>query len=322
MLPNSEQLWRAHRRISGQLPPSPLLPSESLTARLERPVYLKVESAQPGGSFKVRGALNRLAHAHRPDRVITSSSGNHAAALAMVGQSLGTTVTVVVPEGTPEEKIQRAQARGAEVRVHGAIYDASEAFAREMATDLGIPFISAFEDTHMIAGAGTIIPEILDHIGSPGTMLVPVGGGGLISGIARALEVLSPDTRVVGVQPKASCPLALSFRAQAMVEATHRPTLSEGTAGGISGTLFAYLRERLDEVVTLDEPGIADEITRLLLVEKVVAEGAGALASGALNREDERATHWPSPIVAIVSGGNIDRRVLGRVLSATESHTP
>lgn len=234
--------------------------------------------------------------------------------MALVGSQVGVNVTVVVPTCTPAPKIERARSLGAEVIVEGEIYDESERAALELSESTGTPYISGFEDSGVIAGGSTVVPEILDQVGPPGTILVPVGGGGLISGITAALQTLSPQTAVVGVQPLASQPMALSFAAGRFVEADHRPTLSEGTAGGTSPELFEYLLPRVAEMVTVDEAEIARAIRALLIHDKVISEGAGALPAATLVARTDPVT-WAQPVVALVSGGNIDPEILGGVLS-------
>ncbi len=318
LIPDTQQMWAARRLISRHLPPSPLVHSQPLSALCEGKVFFKVESLQPTGSFKIRGALNRLSAPGAPRAVVTSSSGNHGGALAMIGGRLGIEVTVVVPRPTPEAKKARARSLGARVIVVGDVYDEAEIRAREMAQARGVEYISGFEDALVVAGASTIAHEILEWESPPGTLLVPVGGGGLITGITAALENLSPGTAVVGVQPEASAPMALSLAAGHMVEATHAPTLSEGTAGGISAGLFEYLRHRVAEVITVREDEIARAIRHLALRERVIAEGAGALPTAALIARGSR-TPWQFPIVALVSGGNIDPAALSRVIAGTDS---
>ena len=318
LVPDTHQMWAARRLISRHLPPTPLVHSQTLSALCAGEVLLKVESLQPTGSFKIRGALNRLSAPDAPRAVVTSSSGNHGAALALMGRRLGIEVTVVVPRPTPEAKKARARSLGARVIVVGDVYDEAEIRAREIAEARGIPYISGFEDTLVLAGASTIVPEILEWENPPGTVLVPIGGGGLITGITAALGNLSPETAVVGVQPEASAPMALSMAVGHMVEATHGPTLSEGTAGGISAELFEYLRHRLTEVVTVHEEGIARAIGHLALRERIIAEGAGALPTATLMAQGSE-TPWQFPIVALVSGGNIDPAALSRVIAGTDS---
>ncbi|MFW5897303.1 MAG: threonine ammonia-lyase [Bacillota bacterium] len=315
IIPNAREIWSASRLISEELAPTPLVYSEHLSVRLGRDVFLKVESAQPGGSFKIRGALNRLSAPNAPDAIITSSSGNHGAALAMLGSRMGVRVTVVVPGCTPKAKVDKARSLGAEVVVVGDIYDDAEAHARKLASTSSRPYVSGFEDRAVIAGAATIVPEILDQIGEFGTILVPVGGGGLISGISAVLEILAPRTRVIGVQPTASNPLVASFRAGQPVDVKHRPTISEGTAGGIPASITRHLIPRLTDAVAVTEEEIAKAIGYLLLVEKIVAEGAGALTTAALTaKTSEDMSAWPGPVVAVVSGGNIEAATLAKIL--------
>ncbi|MFO7942025.1 MAG: threonine/serine dehydratase [Bacillota bacterium] len=322
LIPNARELWSASRLISGELAPTPIAYSEYFGGLLDRDVYLKVETAQPGGSFKMRGALNRLVGPDAPDAIITSSSGNHGAALAMLGSRMGVEVTVVVPGCTPSTKIEKARALGAEVLVVGEIYDDAEAHARELASTSGRPYVSGFEDRAVVAGAATIVPEILDQIGQIGTILVPVGGGGLITGICTALEILSPKTEVIGVQPRASDPLVQSFRAGHPVDVEHGPTLSEGTAGGIPAKIVRHLIPRIGDALAVAEGEIADAIRHLLLVEKVVSEGAGALTSAALTSKSiAEPPLWPAPVVAVVSGGNIEATRLSEILSGDANFT-
>ncbi len=350
----------AARRLAPILPPTPLRASLWLTRRADRPVYLKLESIQPTGSFKVRGAHNKVlsilerAGAHKgagalkadapaataaglgragARGVVTASSGNHGAALAMAGESVGLPVTVVVPEGTPRAKVENMTARGAKVVFHGAIWDDAEREALRLAATAetgveelgpadtggsrGAAYVSAFADREVIAGQGTIGLEILAQLGArlgeAGTVVLPVGGGGLISGVAMAVKSTRPGVKVIGVQPEASRPMFESFRAGRMVEVEHGHTLSEGTAGGISAATLAAVLALVDDVVTVTEEAIAGAMRDLVFREHVVAEGAGALATAALVSE-ALPPGLPGPIVLVVSGGNVDPDALTRVL--------
>ncbi len=298
-------IWTAADRLSRILPPTPLVLSRRLGELTGRPHFFKVESMHPTGSFKVRGALNRLLSIGRNESVLTASSGNHGAAVAWAAERLGMSARVVVPETTPRTKLQNIAQWGADVTVRGALYDEAEEYARRMAADEGIMYVSPFADGEVMAGQGSLVLELAARPEVLGTIVVPVGGGGLISGVAVAAKTISRGVRIIGVQPAASCPMYRSFEAGHMVITEHRPTLSDATAGGIAEETLQVVLSYVDQMVTVSEEEIAQAVRYLLLEEHLVAEGAGALATAAV-LSAKLPTDVPTPVVLVLSGHNID----------------
>ncbi|WP_436348172.1 threonine ammonia-lyase [Natronorubrum sp. FCH18a] len=271
-------------------------------------VGLKLENMQRTGSFKIRGAYNamsQLSNDARARGVITSSAGNHAQGVALAGQLLDIDTTIVVPEITPAVKIEATRDYGADVVVEGDIYERSAEYALELAREEGYEFVHPFNDGAVIAGQGSLGFELLEQYPDPDTVLVAVGGGGLISGIATALKDHDPDIRVVGVQPDG----AAHGKPSLENDEIHRLTGVDTIADGIADTrllekTFAVVRERVDDVVTVSDQDLSVATALLAERAKTVAEPAGvapvaALVSGAVDVQGER-------VAAVVSGGNVD----------------
>ena len=310
------EVERARDRIRPHLPPTPLRRSFAL-----RPhdAWLKLECWQPTGSFKVRGALHNLGSLSAEERgrgIVTASAGNHALGVAWAAGALGGAVpaTLFVPETVPRAKLEKLRTFPVTVRVTGATYedayDASLAFAETS----GARYVHSFEDPLTAAGQGTVGLEILEQLPTVGTIVVPVGGGGLIAGIAAAVKAKAPNVRVVAVQPEASPSLRESIaRGRALLRFEAGPTLADGVAGGIGEIAFRHL-PLIDELVLVPEGALEETIAALLSEDQVVAEGAGALAAAALRCG--RVATDRRPMALVVSGGNIDARHLARLLAA------
>jgi threonine dehydratase len=310
-----DDLRAARERLRPHLQTTPLRPS---LAAPGVDLRLKLECWQPTGSFKVRGATHFVASldpAARARGIVAASAGNHALGVAFAAQRLGGTIhaTLFVPGSAPRAKLSKLRRFPVELRETGDTYDdavlAAEAFERET----GAILVHAYEDPRTAAGQGTVALELLEQCDAPAAVVVPVGGGGLIAGIATAVKALSPGTRVVAVQPEASPALRESLRrGQPLLSYPAAPTLADGLAGGIGRIAFDH-RSRIDEVVTVSEDEIEEAIVALLAADQVVAEASGAVGVAAVRAGKVRAQ---GPVVAIVSGGNIDARVLARLLAA------
>ncbi|PZN12920.1 MAG: threonine ammonia-lyase [Bacillota bacterium] len=302
--------------IAGFVHRTPLLGSAAFSELAGTDVYLKLENLQKTGSFKVRGAFNRLARlepAARGQGVICASAGNHAQGVAMAGARLGIPVTVVMPETAPTTKVVATRGYGAEVVLYGQGYDQAYEKAMEIATARGLTFIHAFDDPLVVAGQGTVGLEILEDLPDVETVVVPVGGGGLIAGIAIAVKEQRPDVRVVGVQAAGAPALVRSFR-QGRLETIERArTLADGLAVKTPRELtFRLICRYVDDMVTVSEEEIARAILLLLERAKLVAEGAGAAALAALlHHKVERPGRRTA---VVVSGGNIDVNLLARII--------
>jgi threonine dehydratase len=308
------EIESARERIRGYLPPTPLRRSFAL-----RPhdAWLKLECWQPTGSFKVRGALHHLASLSAAERrrgVVAASAGNHALGVAWAAQALGGRVPAVlfVPESAPRAKLAKLRSFPVTVREIGATYEDAYDASLAHAEATGACYLHAFEDPLTAAGQGTVGLEILEQLPEVGQIVVPVGGGGLISALAVAVKARAPQVRIVAVQPEASPSLAESL---ARGEALHRypasPTLADGVAGGIGDIVFRH-RALIDEVVNVPESAIEKAIVALLAEDQIVAEGAGVLGAAALHCG--RLAGGGRPVAIVVTGGNIDARHLARLL--------
>jgi threonine dehydratase len=294
---------------------TPLVPC--LWADPDRPLWLKPESLQPIGSFKLRGAyhaISRLSEVDRPRGVVAYSSGNHAQAVAYAARAFGIPAVIVVEDSAPTIKVDATRALGAEV-VQVPLPD-REAAAAEIATDRSLSLIPPFDHPHVIAGQGTIGLEIAADLPTVELVLVPISGGGLISGIAAAIKALAPGARVVGVEPELGADTRASHAAGELIRwppALRARTVADGLRAEPSELTFAHLRKLVDEVVTVTEDEILGTVTVLAQRAHLVAEPSGAVATAAYLH---RAADLPAGnTVALISGGNIDPRLLAKLLT-------
>jgi threonine dehydratase len=299
--------------------PTPLRPSSWLGERTGSEVLLKLETLQPTFSYKVRGALNvveRLKAARgRPGPLVTASAGNHGRALAYAAAAAGIELTVYVPETAPRSKVDAIRALGADLRPCSD-YDAAEREAKAHAARSGAPYISPYSHPDVIAGAGTVGLEILEARRDLDAIVVPVGGGGLISGIALAAAARAPATRVIGVEVEASQPFTRSLAAGHIVTIEVRPTLADGLAGNLDPdtVTFDIVRRHVSEVVTVGEDELRAAMRGVVERERLVAEGAGAVGIAALLAGKIAGTGRRMAVV--LSGANVDVEVLRVVLSS------
>jgi threonine dehydratase len=314
-----DDIREAQVRISGATHRTPVIGSETLArragvARLE----LKCESFQKTGSFKARGALNRLMQlpdAERARGVVTVSAGNHAQALAWAAREVGVRCTVVMPESASRSKVEASREYGAEAILHGTSMDAFQR-AFELAASEGFIFIHPFDHEHTIAGTGTTALELLEQTSAPDVVVIPVGGGGLISGMAIAIKEASPRTRVIGVEPTGASVMRQSLDAGRPLKLDVVASLADGLAAPMAGTLnFEAVQRYVDDVVLVTDDEIADAMGVLLTRCKLLAEGAGAAATAAVLAG--RIALGPADhVVAMLSGGNVDLAVVARISAA------
>jgi threonine dehydratase len=306
---------RARARLAGHLRATPLRPS---LAAPGTDLLLKLECWQPTGSFKVRGALHFLSTLGEEERrrgVVTASAGNHALGVAFAVSRLAGTLraTLFVPRTAPRAKVDKLRRFPVEVRETGETYDDAVLAAHAFERETGATYVPAYEDVRTAAGQGTIGLEILDECPGVAAVLVPVGGGGLIAGLAAAVKARAPGVRIVAVQPDASPALRESMRlGRALLTYPAGPTLADGLSGGIGEIAFDH-RDLVDEVVSVSEAEIEDAIVALVAADQVVAEASGAVGVAAL-RAGKVASAARGPVVAVVTGGNVDARVLARLL--------
>ena len=311
--PTLADIEAARDRLVGVARRTPVFPSETFTRLAGRPVQLKAENLQRTGAFKIRGAVNTIATLSPEERaagVVAASAGNHGQAVAWAAREAGIAATVFMPRDSPMAKVDATKNYGASVELVGDTFDDSLAAALAQVESTGAPFVHAFEDERVIAGQGTVGLELAEQLPELGTLVIPIGGGGLAAGIAIALRALRPSVRLVGVQAEAICPFAGGTE--------HRYTIAEGIAVKQPGTLTsAILRDLLDDVVTVTDDQISHAIVLLLERGKLVVEGAGAaplaaLLAGKVPGEDEAC--------AVLSGGNIDATLLIQVVRHGLTH--
>jgi threonine dehydratase len=307
----------ARERIAAVTVRTPTVPALALRHRLAGPLHMKLESLQRTGSFKDRGALNRMLPLSAEERargVVTASAGNHAQAVAYHGSRLGIPVTVVMPEHTPLIKVLNTRRFGAEVHFRGTTLFEAMIEAQRIEHDEGRVLVHAFDDERVIAGQGTIGLELLEQLPELTAVVVPIGGGGLISGIAIALKTHRPDIRIFGVEAAVAASALASRQAGQIVKIETSETIADGIAVKRVGELtFPIIERYVDDIVAVGEEDIAHAEHLLLENEKVLAEGAGAVPLAALLAG--LLPLRPSDVTAMVlSGGNIDVNLLERII--------
>jgi len=279
-------------------------------------IFLKTENLQKTGSFKLRGAYNRIAHLTEKERsngVVASSAGNHAQGVALAASSFGIKSTIVMPKHAPISKVTATKSYGAEVVLHGNIYDEAYQKAREIQEETGATFIHPFDDPMVIAGQGTIGLEILDDMPDVDIVIAPIGGGGLVSGLAIALKSIRPNIRVIGVQAANAPSMYESFKSGKMNIVDCIPSIADGISVKVPGNLtYEVIKKYVDDIVLVGEDEIAEAILLLMEKAKVVSEGAGAvpvaaLLNGKINVKGKK-------VAAVISGGNIDVNILAQVM--------
>jgi threonine dehydratase len=294
---------------------TPLLESSALSALAGGPVYLKCENLQRGGSFKVRGAylrIARLSPAERERGVVAASAGNHAQGVALAAAALGTRATVVMPAAAPLPKVAATRSYGADVILHGVSVEDALAMARDLAEETGSIFIHPFDHPDVIAGQGTIGLEIAEQCPDVRTIALPVGGGGLASGVAVAASAALPDARLIGVQAEAAAPVPASIAAGHPISVTPSATMADGIAVARPGDLAIALLAWLGATVTtVTEENLSRGLLLCLERAKQVVEPAGAAGIAAILEHPELFT---APVVIVLSGGNIDPLLLSKVL--------
>jgi threonine dehydratase len=294
---------------------TPMEGSRWLSSRVHGPVHLKCENLQRAGSFKIRGAyvrLSRMTPEERGRGVVAASAGNHAQGVALAANLLDTKATVFMPNGAPLPKENATRAYGADIRFTGTVIDHCIEAATEFARETGAVLIHPFDHRDIVAGQGTVGLEILQKVPDVRTVLVSVGGGGLIAGISSALRARGSTARVVGVQAAGAAAYPLSLKVGHPVAAAAMATMADGIAVGLPGTVpFALVQRYVDEVVTVSEDSLSRALLLLLERAKLVVEPAGAATVAALLDAPEA---FEPPVVAVLSGGNIDPLLLMRVI--------
>lgn len=307
----------ARALIAGSVHRTPLLRSRTLSGRVGAPVYLKCENLQKTGAFKVRGALHRLLRLDRKDRergVVTISAGNHAQAVAWAASAAGVASVVVMPEHASRTKVAASRGYGAEVILHGT---ASQAFQRafELAEERGLTFVHPFDDPEVVAGHGSCGLEIVEDLPDVATVVVPVGGGGLLSGIAAAVASVRPGVAVWGVEPEGAAAMTRSLEAGRALHLDRVETVADGLGAPMAGKLnLELIREHARGVVLVTDEEIVSAMKLLLERTKLLVEPAGAAGLAAL-LQGRIPVEEGGPVAVVLSGGNVDLPLLGRLLS-------
>jgi threonine dehydratase len=317
-----KEILDAEKRIREHIRETPLEPSPCLGQLGNCRVYLKLESSQITGSFKLRGALNKflsLTDAQRKEEVITASSGNHAAALAYTLHRFNGRGIIYLPENVSPAKAEALRPYGVKLEFYGNDCIQSETLARETAAQTDRIFISPYNDPQIIGGQGTIAVELLRQMGQPDAVLVPVGGGGLISGIAGYLKTVDRNIEIIGCQPQNSAVMHASIRAGKILELVSKPTLADGTAGGLEpdAVTFEICRDIVDDFILVSESEIKKAIVFTLEKHHTLIEGAAALAIAAFIKDEKRFAG--KNVALIISGRKISLEQLKEILLQTDN---
>ncbi len=307
----------ARRQLSGVVDPTPLVHDEMLSARLGADMHLKAENLQRGGSFKIRGAYNKISRLNDEEKalgVITASAGNHAQGVALAARLTGIKATIVLPKTAPLTKIVATRAQGADVILEGGTFDEAVAYSRGLQKEHGYTYVHAFDDDLIIAGQGTVGLEIAETLPKATVIVVPIGGGGIISGIALAAKELIPNVRVIGVQAENCAPVAQSIKAGKPVDIHYKQTIADGIAVKTPAErTLAIIKDKVDDIVEVSEDDIARAIFHCAQNAHLVVEGAGAAGLAAL-LAGKIELKSSDTVCAVLCGGNIDGNLLARVI--------
>lgn len=296
----------AKKRVDEVIIPTPLIYSEAFSKECKNQVYIKPENLQRTGAFKIRGAYNKIVKMDdeaKAKGLIASSAGNHAQGVAYAASKLGVKATIVMPQHTPLIKVEATEAHGAEVVLAGEVYDEAYQKACDLQKEYGYTFVHPFNDEDVIEGQGTIALEILEELPEADIILVPIGGGGLISGIACAAKQIKPTIKIIGVEPEGAASALAAINEDQVVALKEANTIADGTAVKEIGDMtFDYIKEYVDGIITVSDYELMDAFLLLVEKHKLVAENSGILSLAALKKLNEK----NKKVVSLISGGNID----------------
>lgn len=314
---NLERIKKAQETIKDVVRKTPLFYTSTFSKQCGCNIYLKCENKQKTGAFKLRGAYNKVANLTEEEKskgVIASSAGNHAQGVAYAATAFGVKATIVMPVTAPQAKVQATKGYGADVIQAGQVYDECYAKAVEVQKETGATFLHPFNDLDVMAGQGTIGVEILEELPNTDVIVVPIGGGGLIAGIATAAKAIKPSIRVIGVQPEIVASTKASLEKGKVVTLPGAKSLADGISVSTPGDVcFEYIKKYVDEVVTVSEDDIAYGMFSLIERNKLVAEGAGASAIGSLLAGKVSGIEGKN-VVALISGGNVDIATVSKII--------
>lgn len=294
--------------------PTNLMYSEYFSAMNNASVYLKPENMQYTGAYKVRGAyykISTLSEAERKKGLITASAGNHAQGVAYAAKLFGVKAVIVMPETTPLIKVNRTKSHGAEVILHGNVYDDSCAYALELAKEKGYTFIHPFDDELVATGQGSIAMEIVKELPTVDYILAPVGGGGLLCGVSTLAKLLNPKIKVIGVEPENAACMKESLKQGKVCSLDSVSTIADGTAVKTPGTkIFPYIQKNVDEIITVNDHDLITSFLDVVENHKMIVENSGLLTIAALKQLDIK----DKKVVCILSGGNMDVITMASVI--------
>lgn len=305
----------AKEKLSKVLLKTSLIQSPIFSKEAGNEVYIKPENLQKTGSFKIRGAYNKITNLSDEEKkkgVIASSAGNHAQGVAYGAKESGIKAVIVMPKSTPLIKVESTKQYGAEVVLHGDVYDDAFKKAKELEEKEGYIFVHPFDDEDVIYGQGTIALEILEELPETDIILVPIGGGGLISGIACAAKILKPEIKIIGVEPDGAASAYEAIKEDKVVELKEANTIADGTAVKKIGNItFQYIKKYVDEIITVSDYELMEAFLLLVEKHKIIAENSGILSLAALKKLKEK----NKKVVSVVSGGNIDVLMISSMIN-------
>ena len=310
-----EAFIKAKEKLSKVLLETHLIYSPIFSKESGNKVFIKPENLQKTGSFKIRGAYNKISNltdAEKKRGVIASSAGNHAQGVAYGAKESGIKAVIVMPKSTPLIKVESTKQYGAEVILHGDVYDDAYKKAKELEEKEGYVFVHPFNDEDVLDGQGTIALEILEELPETDIILVPIGGGGLISGIACAAKILKPEIKIIGVEPEGAASAYEAIKENKVVELKEANTIADGTAVKKIGDLnFEYIKKYVDEIITVSDYELMEAFLLLVEKHKIIAENSGILSIAATKKLKEK----NKKVVSVISGGNIDVLMISSMIN-------